>query len=327
MSKRLNGLFLPNPATQAHWQTDVVAAVAPRHNLTIFDYEKPLAPQFDGIEVVIDLGGSMGTRPMADAAKATGKLKLWQILGTGFDHFDLEYWKKLGIRVANCPGELTGVPLGECAMMFILMLARRWHETQSSLAQKRMCAPIGREIDGLRLGLIGFGASARQLARRATGFGMIISAIDVRDITPQEQREFGLRFVGKPADMDRVIAESDFLSLHLHLNAQTRHILDERRLRLMKPTACLINVARGGLVDEAALVRVLEGREIGGAASDVFGAEPVDPQHPLLRLPNFIATPHVAGVTDGTSRRRAACAATNFDRLAEGLEPLYLISG
>jgi phosphoglycerate dehydrogenase-like enzyme len=290
--------------------------------LDIFDSALQLAPQFEGIDVVIDFGGSMGTREMADAASS---VKLWQILGTGYDHFDLEYWRKKSIPVANCPGAFTGVPLAECAAMFILMLARRWHDTQSTIRQHLMCVPMGRELENLQLGLVGFGASARQLASRARAFGMKISAIDVRDISKEEQQTFGLKFTGKPADLDQLVSDSDFLSLHLHLNQETRHLIDERRLSMMKSTACLINVARGGLVDEKALHRALIDGRIAGAAFDAFDREPVDPDHPLLQLPNFIATPHIAGVTDCTSRRRALCAAENLDRIAAGLEPFYCI--
>ena len=131
--------------------------------------------------------------------------------------------------------------------------------------------------------------------------------------------------MGKPEDLDRVVSESDYLSLHLHLNQQTRHIIDDRRIRLMKPTAYLINVARGALVDEQALhAALMEGR-LAGAGLDVFSDEPVDPNNALLKLPNVVATPHISGVTDGTSRRRAACAAQNVDRIAAGLEALYRI--
>ncbi len=320
--ERLRGLFLPNPALRHPWQDDVVEAVSSQHELNIFDYELPLAPQFQDVDVVIDFGGSMGTREMADAAAS---VRLWQLLGTGYDHFDLDYWRTKNIPVANCPGEFTGVPLAECAMMFILMLAKRWPETQSSVKRKLMCVPMGHELENSRLGLVGFGASARRLASRARAFGMRISAIDLRDISPKEQKEFGLEFAGKPAALDRLLSQSDYLSLHLHLNQETRHILNERCFGLMKTTACLVNVARGELVDEKALyVALAEGR-LAGAACDVFNREPVDPGNPLLQLSNFIGTPHIAGVTDCTSRRRAACAAQNIDRLAAGLEPLFRI--
>src|SRR5262249_41633299 len=153
-------------------------------------------------------GGNRGTRAMADASQA---VKLWQILGTGFDHFDLSYWRSKRIPVANCPGQFSAIPLAECALMYILMLARRWDETQKSLRTGILYTPMGLELDGQQLGLIGFGASARELAKRARVFGMRISAIDVRDIPAEEKQLYGLEFVGKPADMDSVIAESDFV--------------------------------------------------------------------------------------------------------------------
>ena len=115
------------------------------------------------------------------------------------------------------------------------------------------------------------------------------------------------------------------MSLHLHLNAETRGLIDARRLALMKPTAFLINVARGALVDEAALVKALTAGRLGGAGLDVYSHEPPDPNSPLFHLPNVIATPHIAGMTDGTSRKRARCAADNVDRIAAGLEPLYRV--
>ncbi len=209
--------------------------------------------------------------------------------------------------------------------MFMLLLARRWHALQENLQKGILYRPLGEELRERRLGLVGFGASGRELARRARVFGMRISAIDIRDISPEEQQALGLDFAGKPADLDRVVRESDYLSLHLHLNAETYHVIDDRRLRLMKPTARLINVARGALVDEKALYAALKEGRLGGAGLDVFGEEPVNPDLPLLKLPNVVATPHVSGVTDGTCHRRVAMVAENCDRVAAGLEPLYRI--
>jgi len=313
-------LFLPHPYLKEPWESALIRAVGARHELSFCDYELPFDEQFKDVSVVIDFGGSMGTREMADAAQS---IKLWQLLGTGFDHFDLEYWRSKKIPVANCPGEFSGVPLGECAMMYILMLARRWHATQDSLQKGILCVPGGQELEGRRLGLIGFGASARQLAKRARAFDMRVSVIDVREISAAEQKEFGLEFAGKPEDLDQVIRESDYLSLHLHLNDETRHTIDGRRLKLMKPTACLINVARGALVDEGELYTALIEGRIAGAGLDTFGQEPPDPNSPLLKLPNVVATPHIAGVTDGTSRRRSDCSAQDGDRIPAGLARLY----
>ena len=327
MAERLTVLFLPHPLGPSMFKPsgeDVVAAISDRHDLHILDYDLPIAPQFDGVDVVIDHGGSAGTREMADAA--VGKVRLWQILGTGFDHFDLEYWQSKNLPVANCPGIFSAVALGECAIMFMLMLARQYPVTQTNLKQGEFYRPFGLELDRLNLGIVGFGASGKELARRAAPFGLKMSAIDIRDVGAAEASEFGLEFVGKPEDLDSVIATSDFLSLHLHLNEETRHIIGASRLRLMKPTAFLINVARGALVDEAALIEVLGEGKIAGAGLDVFGQEPPDLDSVIFSLPNVIATPHISGTTDGTSRKRAGAAAENVDRIAAGLEPLYLIS-
>jgi len=323
MSRRLKVVYVSDPKHTNPWEKDILATVGPKHDLAIYDYNAPVSPQFHGVEVVIDMGGSWGTHAMADAAVPS--VRLWQLLGTGFDHFDLPYWRGKGIPVANCPGQCSSIPLGECAMMYMLMLSRGWSETQANLHRGISYLPFGVELAGRSLGLIGFGASAIELARRARAFGMRLSAIDIRDISTQEQQEMGLEFAGKPADMDQVFAESDYISLHLHLNKETRHIVDARRLGLMKPSACLINVARGALVDEEALYNALTHGRLAGAGVDVLSREPLDPQSPLLTLSNVVATPHIAGGTDGTSRRRAAVAAENCDRIAAQLEPLYRI--
>ena len=150
---------------------------------------------------------------------------------------------------------------------------------------------------------------------------MKINAIDIREIEPEILDEIQPDFLGGPSDLDRVIAESDFLSVHLHLTEDTHHIIDARRIGLLKPTACLINVARGGLIDEEAMYEALLHNKIGGAGLDAFAQEPVAPTRPVYALPNVCVTPHTAGSTDGTSRKRAAFAAENLNRFANG-EPL-----
>jgi phosphoglycerate dehydrogenase-like enzyme len=320
--RRLRVLLLPLKDHFEPWCDDVIQAVGEHHELSVFDDTQPLAPQFDGIEVVIDQGGSVGTRAMMDVATDA---RLWQILGTGFDHFDLEYIRGKGIGVANCPGQFSSVALAETAMMFILMLGHRYREGESNFRSGVLYEPMGRELGDLNLGIIGFGASGQELARRAKGFGMRILGIDVRTIEPEILEELQPDLIGTPSDMDNVVADSDFLSLHLHLNVETRHIIDERRLGLMKPSACLINVARGALVDESALYQALTDGRLGGAGLDVFDQEPPDPTLPVFQLPNVVVTPHIAGVTYETSRNRAMCAAQNVDRIAQELEPFYRI--
>src|SRR5262245_35951158 len=207
MAKRLRVLYLQPPSQSSEpWKSDVISAASRRHELLLYDRNLPLPPQFEVVEAVLDHAGTMGTHAMADVA---GPLKLWQILGTGFDHFDLDYWRRKGIPVANCPGEFSAVPLAECALMFMLLLSRRWQETQDNLRRGVLYLPFGNELAGRSLLLVGFGASARELARRAKVFGMKISAIDIRDIASEEQQEFGIEFAGKPPNLDRLLAESD----------------------------------------------------------------------------------------------------------------------
>jgi len=322
MPTQLNVLFLPPPPYRDRRYTDdVVSIVGARHKLRIYESGAPLAPQFEDLDAVIDEGGH-GTQEMADAAQG---LRLWQLYGSGHDDFDIEYWKHKGIPVANCPGHGHARALAECALLYILMLARSWHFTQRNMRAGEQGEPMGLELENRLLGLIGFGATGREVARLTKPLGMKIMAVDERDISLDEQREFGLESVAGSADIDKVIGKSDYLSLHLHVDKRTRHIIDARRLRLMKPGACLINVSRGALVDEAALYSALHEGWIGGAGLDVFSEEPVDPNHPLLTLPNVVATPHVSGATDGTSRRRALFVRENLDRIAQGLEPLSRI--
>jgi phosphoglycerate dehydrogenase-like enzyme len=322
--RRVRVLYLPLRTVDRLWSDDVIAAVGDHHDLTIYDPAKPLVEQFRDAEAVLDTGGSVGTHEMMDAAV---QCRLWQILGTGLDHVDVAYMKSKGFMVANCPGQFSSVALAECAMMYILMLARRCNEAVANFHNRVLYKPMGCELVGRTLGLIGFGATGQDLAKRAKPFGMKIMAIDVRAIEPEVLEAVRPDFVGTPADMDHVIAESDFLSLHLHLTAETKHIIDRRRLGMMKPTACLINVSRGGLVDEAAMYDALMHGRLGGAGLDAYAAEPADPTLPVYRLPNVIATPHVAGVTDGTSRKRARAAAENVDRIAQNLPLLYRVDG
>ena len=156
---------------------------------------------------------------------------------------------------------------------------------------------------------------------RAKSFGMRIEAIDIRPVKSKVQPHF----LGGPDDLDGLIQRSDFLSLHLPLTDKTRAILDARRIALMKPTAYLINVARGALVDESALHKaVLEGK-IAGAGLDVYSHEPPDLSSDFYRLPNVVLTPHIAGTTDDVVRRRAAIALENTNRIAKGLDPKYRV--
>jgi phosphoglycerate dehydrogenase-like enzyme len=155
---------------------------------------------------------------------------------------------------------------------------------------------------------------------------MHVIGLDTQPPSDDILETLGVSYLGGPEALADLLQSSDYVSLHVPLTRRTRHILDAPALGLMRHGSILINVARGDLVDEAALVAALHGGRLGGAGLDVFDREPLDPGSPLLELDNVVLTPHVAGVTTGTSRRRAAAVAENVRRTADGLAPLYSIT-
>jgi len=318
-------LFLGTSNLLHPWYDDVLKVAAGRWPIPLFDRSQPVAPQFEGLDVVIDQGGNHGTHELIDAACEVG-VKLWQVLGTGLDHTDVTYILEKGIPLANTPGQFSSIALAEHALFLMLLFAKKFFDSQSSVRNQVLCEPMNEELHGKTLGLLGFGASGRELATRAKAMGMRIMAIDLVPIPPSVQERHGLAFCGEPGELPRLLAESDYLSVHMPLTTATRHMLDRAALSAMKPNAVVINVARGGIIDEAALVEALQAGRIRGAGLDVFPKEPVNPDHPLLRLPNVVATPHVAGVTFGTSYRRAQAVIANVERVAQGLPLLYQVT-
>lgn len=298
-----------------------VEAIDERYPVEVYDPDRPMAEQFEGVEVVVDPGGAVGTRALVDAALAAG-VKLWHVTTNGTDHVDVAYFLENGLPLANSPGPLSAVPLAEHALMLILCFAKNFNQNRADSWRRTLCE----EMEGKVLGLIGFGASARELARRAWPLGMRIMAIDALEFPQAELDEFHVEFLGRPEQMDRVLAEADYLSLHVHLNATTRQMIDRRAFGLMKRSAVLLNVARGELVDEEALVEALQQGRIKGAGVDAFAQEPLPADHPLLQLDNVILTPHSSGYTPGTARRRMEAAAANAARVAQGQPPGDLVT-
>ena len=184
---------------------------AERHELIFFDHSAELEPQFDNIDVVIDLGGSVGTRRMLHAAKSA---RLWQVLGYGLDHFELDYWGSQGMVTAHCPGPNSAVALAEFAMMQMLMLARRYPEARAAAEAQRWYSPFGMELEDRVLGLVGFGASARALATRALAFGMRLMAIEKQPVSSEDIESFRLEFVAGPERLNEMLPHLDFVSMH-----------------------------------------------------------------------------------------------------------------
>ena len=321
--RRINVIYLPTPPEMdSRWDRDVLEALAGRHQVRVYDAGRPLPRQFDGCEVVIE-HGSVGMPEMISAA---ADAKLWQVHGTGIDHLNISAFNRRGLAVANCPGKLSAAALAECAMMFLLMLARSYQKCRDDFRRDFSREAIGTELQGRNLLIIGLGASGQELARRAKPFGMRIAAVDVIAFDRSLLDELGVAELATPDDLDRLLPTADFVSLHLHLNSETRHIIDARRLGLMKPTASLINVARGALIDESALHERLLSGQLGGAGLDVYESEPPTADLPVYRLANVLTTPHLAGTTDLVSKRRAAFCAENVDRIAVGESPHNVVN-
>lgn len=319
-------LYIPIPEIMHPWYDDFLRAIGDRHEVRLYDFSRPINEQFKGIGAVVELGGSLQTREMVDTALAEG-VRLWQISGAGLNQLaaGVAYFLEKGMPLAHTPGPFSGIALAEHALFLMLLFAKNFAAGQRSLRAKILCQPLNHELWGKTLGLVGLGASGRELAKRAWAMGMRVMAIEKEEVPPATLKELHIDYVGAPSRLSEVLREADYLSLHVPLTSETRHMIDRRVFERMKPTAVLINVARGEIVDESALTEALQSRRIAGAGLDVFAVEPVDPEHPLLRLENVIATPHVAGVTSGTSRRRGQALADNVDRVAKGLPPLYQV--
>ena len=219
------------------------------------------------------------------------KLKLVSLWGTGTDHVDLPAAARLGVTVTNTPG-VSAYAMAEHALTLMLAVARNIPQIDASTRQGEWPRGFVAQLHGKTLGVIGLGAIGRQTARIARGIGMRVIAWTMH---PSEQlaKELGVEMV----ELDELYRSSDVVSLHLRLSPDTTGFLGAREFGLMKPTAIFINTARGAITDEKALIEALEQKRIAGAGLDVFQTEPLPKDHPVLRLPNVVLTPHAGGVT------------------------------
>lgn len=223
---------------------------------------------------------------------ASGKCRIVSRLGIGLDNIDVAYCTSAGIPVTNCP-DYCLIEVAEHALALLLSLSRKvafyHHETKSGTYQLQ-AGPKLRRIEGQTLGIVGLGNIGRKLAAKALGLGLKIVATSRSGKNPMD----GVRFVS----LDELLAASDYISLHTPLTKETRHMIGAAQLAKMKPSAYLINTARGGLIDHAALAAALEGGKLAGAALDVQDPEPSDLSHPPYSDSRVIVTPHAAFVSE-----------------------------
>jgi D-3-phosphoglycerate dehydrogenase len=235
--------------------------------------------------------------------KAGSNLRVISKWGVGVDAIDLVAAEELGITVLNTPG-VFGEELADYAMGYLHLLARRQHEVDRMVKSGVWHKVKGRSLAGMTLGIVGMGSSGRALARRATAASMRVLGHDAYPVARDADFEM--------VPLDRLLAESDVISLHLPLAPETIHLFDEATLGKVKPGAWLINTSRGALVDEPALLAaLLEGR-IAAAALDVFEQEPVAPDNPLLGLDNVIAGSHNGSNTSEAVARTTRVAVDNL---------------
>ncbi|HEV8677082.1 MAG TPA: 2-hydroxyacid dehydrogenase [Methylomirabilota bacterium] len=263
----------------------------------------------------------------AEDLEAAPRLRLVQHQGVGYERIDTAALAARKIPLCLCPaGTATGV--GEHTLLLILALLKKVVVAHQALVEGRWLQwalrTETRDLDGKTLGLIGFGRTGRATARRTRGFELRLLAHDPYiSLTPTERAEYGVELVGR----DRLLREADIVSCHVPLTAETRHLVNRETLGLMKPSAYLVNVSRGGVVDQEALVEALRARRIAGAALDVFEPEPLPPGHPLTTLDNVVLTPHIAAGTLDAFRTKMRFAFANLRRVVEGEPPLERVPG
>lgn len=242
----------------------------------------------------------------------------------GFDNIDVPACTRRGVLASNTPDVLTETT-ADLTWALMMAAARRIAEGDRFLRSGRswIWEPemmLGQDVHRRTIGIVGFGRIGHAIARRARGFGMKILYFDVYRPSPELEAELGAEY----RELDDLLREADFVSLHVNLTPETRHLIDADRLRQMKPTAVLVNTSRGPVVDEEALADALASGEIFAAGLDVFEREPE--VHPnLLELQNVVVIPHLGSASVETRTAMGMLAVDNVQAALEGLEPPTLI--
>jgi glyoxylate reductase len=244
--------------------------------------------------------------------RAGPQLKVVSNYAVGFDNIDVPECTRRGIPVGNTPGVLTETT-ADLAFALLMAAARRLPEADRYVrdGKWKTWAPmllLGPDIHGATIGIVGFGRIGQAVAQRAAGFGMTILYHDVNRLPDEVTTPLGAQYV----PMEGLLARSDFVSLHVNLTPETRHLIDGAALRRMKPTAILVNTSRGPVVDGAALAVALREGVIAAAALDVTDPEPIPIDDPLVRLDNCLIVPHIASASRATRGKMAQMAAANL---------------
>ena len=298
---------------------EALSLLRPRAELKIGPADPPLPTRDEVREMVrdADVVYTLPANPLdAEAIGGAQKLRMIATMGTGFDNIDIAAAKKRGIPVTYAPGILDETT-ADGAFGLLIAAARRFGEAERVLraGEWKGWGPgqfLGQDVHHATLGIVGMGRIGRQIARRASGFEMRVIYYDERR-NDQAERELSIVYV----PLDRLLAESDIISVHVPLMPSTRHLIDAEALRKMKPSAVLINTSRGPVIDERALAEALRDGVIAAAGLDVYEREPrVEPL--LLELENVVLLPHIASASERTRTRMAVRAAQNILAFLDG---------
>ncbi|MEV4012217.1 phosphoglycerate dehydrogenase [Nonomuraea angiospora] len=275
----------------------------------------PMAGRRDPEQLVAALAGIdaalVANEPLtADVLARAPRLRVIVRTGVGYDSIDVAAAARLGISVSNLPG-INANAVAEYTMGLLLAGARRLVQSAHGVAQGAWPREDGRELRGATLGLIGYGASARAVVPLARAFGM--SVVCATDVPARLRSDPSVRFV----DLHELLAAADYVSVHTSLTERTRGLLGEPAFKRMKPTALLVNTARGAIVDEDALVAAVRTGQIAGAALDVVSEEPLPPGSPLRGVNGIVVYSHLAGQT---AEARAAAGRRGAEELVAALE-------
>jgi glyoxylate reductase len=252
------------------------------------------------------------------------KLRIAANVAVGFDNIDVAACTKRGVVATNTPGVLDETT-ADFAWTLLMAVARRLSEGEELARSGKwknwdLDQLVGTDVWGKTLGIVGFGRIGRAVARRASGFQMKVIYTDAQRAPAEVERALKAEFW----EMNALLAESDFISVHVPLLPETRRLFDAPKFKRMKPTAFLINTSRGPVVDEAALVAALEGGQIAGAGLDVYENEPFI--HPGLKRANVVLAPHIASASLETRTKMACIAAKNLVALFTGQQPPNILN-
>jgi phosphoglycerate dehydrogenase-like enzyme len=257
--------------------------------------------------------------------KMAPKLRLIQLISAGYDRLDVEAARAAGVPVAN-NGGANSVAVAEHTVMLMLAVYRclAWMHNNVTAGKWRI-GDLGQnltyELEGKTVGIVGLGRIGKKVVRRLQGFDVRVLYHDVVRLTEDQEDALGVRFALLP----ELLRAADVVSLHVPLNAATRHMMSAREFAAMKDSAALVNTCRGPVVDEDALYKALTTGQIAAAGLDVMAQEPPRPDHPLFKLDNVIITPHMAGPTWDNWLKAFRNAFDNVQRVAAGGRPLWVI--